>query len=290
MCLTTDLAVPVYAVPPANTNVSSPVASRVLQGKHSLLQPSSTHVEHLHSMRRILQQQIREKDAQIDKVLSKVNPAASTKLTLMPERLPLSEEERNKHRDVLAYLRRSRIPAASRVADDDRLKFDISTFEDYAEVDSDFGPDSSDPYDVQCLTSFGRGLSHEDGSFSINSILERAAPAGIMAKAALETGSARNNMAQFSACDGNTAIESYFLPGTSHSDLCPHLLIFDTGPLANLELRRLIVERQVAPDILLSGLVTPNDAVALFQMYVVFIRLSDALLLKSADAIAISGG
>lgn len=44
-----------------------------------------------------------------------------------------------------------------------------------------------------------------------------------------------------------------------------------TGPATNLELRRLIVERQAAPDILLSGLVTPDDAAALFQMYAVHI-------------------
>ena len=40
------------------------------------------------------------------------------------------------------------------------------------------------------------------------------------------------------------------------------------GPHANLQLRRLIVERQAAPDILLSGLVTPEDVTILFEMYV----------------------
>lgn len=40
------------------------------------------------------------------------------------------------------------------------------------------------------------------------------------------------------------------------------------GPQSNLQLRRLIVERQAAPDILLSGLVTPEDVTALFEMCV----------------------
>ena len=40
------------------------------------------------------------------------------------------------------------------------------------------------------------------------------------------------------------------------------------GPSANLELRRLIVERQAGPDILLSGLITYDDASKLFDMYV----------------------
>ncbi len=41
-----------------------------------------------------------------------------------------------------------------------------------------------------------------------------------------------------------------------------------SGPQANLQLRRLIVERQSPPDILLSGLITPDDVTALFEMYV----------------------
>ena len=46
------------------------------------------------------------------------------------------------------------------------------------------------------------------------------------------------------------------------------------GPQANLQLRRLIVERQAAPDILLSGLVTPEDVTALFEMCVLAPYLS----------------
>ena len=47
-----------------------------------------------------------------------------------------------------------------------------------------------------------------------------------------------------------------------------HICSNATGPQANLQLRRLIVERQAAPDILLSGLVTPEDVTALFEMCV----------------------
>lgn len=44
------------------------------------------------------------------------------------------------------------------------------------------------------------------------------------------------------------------------------------GPFANLDLRRLIVERQAAPDIILSGLITNDDVGPLFDMYVPKIR------------------
>ena len=40
------------------------------------------------------------------------------------------------------------------------------------------------------------------------------------------------------------------------------------GPSANLDLRRLIIERQAAPDILLSGLVTYDDVGKLFDLFV----------------------
>ena len=40
------------------------------------------------------------------------------------------------------------------------------------------------------------------------------------------------------------------------------------GPSSNLDLRRLIVERQAAPDILLSGLINNDDVGKLFDMYV----------------------
>ena len=53
------------------------------------------------------------------------------------------------------------------------------------------------------------------------------------------------------------------------------------GPQTNLQLRRLIVERQAAPEILLSGLVTPEDVGALFEMCV---SLPSAMLYLSPDA------
>ena len=42
--------------------------------------------------------------------------------------------------------------------------------------------------------------------------------------------------------------------------------LYAVGPAANLELRRLIIERQAAPEILLSGLVTYEDIPVLFDL------------------------
>lgn len=175
-------------------------------------------------MRVVLQQQIREKNAMIDKVLSQVNPGPTmpTPLTLVPARLPLSEEERNKYRDVLAYIERSTTQAAARIGGDGRPKFDISALEDPSEVDSE----SDD--DMEGLTSPKRGLSPKSEMRPMDSILEVAAPTGMMAIAALETrniagkgsvadsSTSEGGSSHKSAPDGGIANESYFLPGKLH--------------------------------------------------------------------------
>ena len=54
-----------------------------------------------------------------------------------------------------------------------------------------------------------------------------------------------------------------------------------TGPSANLDLRRLIIERQAAPDILLSGLITYDDVGKLFDLFVLtflFALISNLIL------------
>ncbi|KAL7278771.1 hypothetical protein ACG7TL_007779 [Trametes sanguinea] len=212
-------------------------------------------------MRVVLQQQIREKNAMIDKVLSQVNPGPTmpTPLTLVPARLPLNEDERNKYRDVLAYLERAATQAGTRIAGDGRPKFDISALEDPSEAESD-----SEDEMVDGATSPNRGASPKGSEMRpMDSILEVAAPTGLMAIAALETrsiapkGSAPDSSASEGGSSGKSSVENgiasetYFLP----------------GPSTNLELRRLIVERQAAPDILLSGLLTPEDVASLFQIH-----------------------
>ncbi|KAI0633110.1 hypothetical protein C8Q77DRAFT_871216 [Trametes polyzona] len=237
------------------TNPTDDICSRCTAGNYECHFPGRK--PRSPGMRVVLQQQIREKNAMIDKVLSQVNPGPTmpTPLTLVPARLPLSDEERNKYRDVLAYLERSTTQAAARIGGDGRPKFDISALEDPSEVDSE----SED--EMEGVTSPGRAVSPKSDSRPMDTVLEVAAPTGIMALAALETRnitskgtvteSSASDNSHGSVHDGGISNESYWLP----------------GPATNLELRRLIVERQAAPDILLSGLVTPEDSYALFQIH-----------------------
>ena len=86
-----------------------------------------------------LRQQIREKDAMIDNLLSQVNPGPTmaTPLTLVPARLPLSQKERGEYRDVLTYLERAAQQAGTRFMGDGRAKFDISALEDVVSEDDE---------------------------------------------------------------------------------------------------------------------------------------------------------
>ncbi|CDO75998.1 hypothetical protein BN946_scf184780.g5 [Trametes cinnabarina] len=241
------------------TNPTDDICSRCTAGNYECHFPGRK--PRSPGMRVVLQQQIREKNAMIDKVLSQVNPGPTmpTPLTLVPARLPLTEEERNKYRDVLAYLERAATQAGTRIAGDARPKFDISALEDPSEVESD-----SDEDLVDGAISPNRAVSPKGSDMRpMDSILEVAAPTGLMAIAALETRNTvfKSNPADSSASEGGSSGKSSFENGIASETY------FLPGPSTNLELRRLIVERQAAPDILLSGLLTPEDVAVLFQIH-----------------------
>ncbi|KAH9914089.1 uncharacterized protein BXZ73DRAFT_92869 [Epithele typhae] len=225
--------------------------------------------------RMVLRQQIREKDAMIDNLLSQVNPGPTmaTPLTLVPARLPLNQKERADYRDVLSYLERSSQQANQRLMGDQRVKFEIAALEDVVSEDDSMTSDdeaggagshagSSSPKRERESSPTLRATESVPPR-AVESILEPGAPTFIMATAALQnarkpvpTESASDSTSSAAGAASNVeagvAADNYYLP----------------GPHANLQLRRLIIERQAAPDILLSGLVTPEDATALFEMYV----------------------
>ena len=49
---------------------------------------------------------------------------------------------------------------------------------------------------------------------------------------------------------------------------------FDPGPSSDLSKRMSLIDKTAPPDILVHGLVTPEDVEKLFQMYVVFLHFS----------------
>ena len=193
-------------------------------------------------MRMVLRQQIREKDAMIDNLLSRVNPGPTmaTPLTLVPARLPLSSKERTEYRDILSYLERAAQQAGQRVLGDGRARFDISALEDIiSEEDSDTDEDMANvaaaaaaggaaPQGGDGAASPVRGSSVERSVQPVESILEAMAPTGIMATAALQSNrAAASAMPDDSSTDSahsheskGVAGESYFLPGAYLGSRC----------------------------------------------------------------------
>ena len=189
-----------------------------------------------------LRQQIREKDALIDNLLSQVNPGpvSATPLTLVPARLPLSQKERGEYRDVLAYLERAAQQAGQRVLGDGRAKFDISALEDVVSEDEDEDDeDSAMPVDgspkspgegprtaasasperkrdrdrERAASPRGAGVDavaaavNAAATAPVQSILEVGAPTGMMAQEALQLGlkcGAANTTANESASEAGS--------------------------------------------------------------------------------------
>ncbi|THH33350.1 hypothetical protein EUX98_g804 [Antrodiella citrinella] len=203
-------------------------------------------------LREVLQKQIREKDAQIDELLSQMNPTPSlaTPLSIIPSRLALTDSQRFTYRDALAWLEKAQSCSKS----DMKAKIDVSFLEDGSDSDLDSDDNMSLDDDLQSSSS---------SSTQFTSLPGASAPAGVLAAVALESrhrAHATTDMpphleglepSQDLKIEGGIGSKAYFQP----------------GPSANLDLRRLIIERQAAPDILLSGLVTCEDVGILFDLY-----------------------
>ncbi|KAI0087537.1 hypothetical protein BDY19DRAFT_994860 [Irpex rosettiformis] len=203
-------------------------------------------------MREILRKQIREKDAMIDNLLARLNPTSSTvtPLSITPSRLALTREQRTVYRDVLTYYEKGQ--GTSKGAGEGLRKFDVSTLEEEYECDSD-PEEVSDVEDLQESTT----------SLHIHPLPASEAPTGLVAKTALESRVGSPAFARDPASSEGSQADIL----SSQEEGIGNLAYFEPGPSSNLDLRRLIVERQAAPDILLSGLITNEDVGKLFDIY-----------------------
>ncbi|PSS11026.1 hypothetical protein PHLCEN_2v3322 [Hermanssonia centrifuga] len=162
-------------------------------------------------MREILRKQIREKDTMIDTLLAQLNPTATTAtpLSLNTSRLALTQEQRNSYRDVLNYLEKSQ--GCGRA--ESRPKIDVSSLED----ESDYEEEEEE----------GEALDDDEGFpgslFQVHPLPTRCAPAGLLAKAALETRSRSRMSSPTDSAERSTDADSpeeggignlaYFEPG-----------------------------------------------------------------------------
>ncbi|KAI0073841.1 hypothetical protein K474DRAFT_134101 [Panus rudis PR-1116 ss-1] len=198
----------------------------------------------------LLRKEIRDKQALVDQLLQKFNPTPTlaTPLTIIPSRLALTDVQRNTYHEVLSWFERPQNAARAaginqaRIAVTEDDADDLSASGDDDEVDSEKKDDGS------------------GGMAELESVASGLAPVSELAKAVLE-------------CNEKLAQEEHVSTDTDkakeykvESGIGNHAY-FQTSPAANLEFRRVVVERQSAPDILLCGLVTPEDAIHLFDIY-----------------------
>ncbi|EIM80246.1 uncharacterized protein STEHIDRAFT_150792 [Stereum hirsutum FP-91666 SS1] len=239
------------------------------------------------SEREFLLRQIRSKNEQVTNVLRQLHtlPGSYTPIGIVPGHLTLSAQEREQFTEVLTYLeKRSTRPLP---APDGTTKavqpFDSRPLEEDGEVYSDSedeemdverhllglsrhsqdhsGDEDSENEDSERLGGrsgrvggSGKGKSKELAR--PRALPDRTAPVGFLADASLKYG-ARG----FSPEDFLKGMGAAGGMGIANG------LYFRPGPYADLDLRRIIIEREQVPEILSSGLISFEDAKALFRMY-----------------------
>ncbi|KAI0311245.1 hypothetical protein OF83DRAFT_1177779 [Amylostereum chailletii] len=190
-----------------------------------------------------LLRQIRAKNEAINEHLESLEHSAlTTPLSLVPSLLPLSAREREIYREVLTWLEKR--PAPQRTVERSYALIDTSELEDYPSDEDDEDVLMDDPSPPSSAVSVR--------SSSRRSQFDEAAPLGLFSKASNKFGRASPLSSTMSA---------------SGLGIANPLLFKSKGPYSDLNLRRIIVERELVPEILLSGLVSTQEAKILFEIF-----------------------
>ncbi|KAF8530244.1 fungal-specific transcription factor domain-containing protein [Hysterangium stoloniferum] len=217
--------------------------------------------------REYLLAQLRQKEAIIDSLLRQINnPLHHTPLNLaLPPNSHHPSPEPTVNKDVQAWI--EKIQGSVRTAGggggknaftlDKRAEgedtFDEDEDEDGGAVDENEGDEEADePVDKEAAP-VRKGKLH--------CLPEEAAPLGLIANLSIRGANSapRKQSVESRGGEGDAENENdvgvasatYFLP----------------GPATNLDLRRVIVERTMPPEILMHGLVTPDDVEELFKIF-----------------------
>jgi hypothetical protein len=179
-----------------------------------------------------------------------------TPLMVSAAHIPLNADERDVHRDVLTWLEKRPSPTRTMergctLIDTDELEDEEMRSDD--EDNEDGGTEFSVPSSSASDSVLGRHSSTRDD----------ASPRGFMAKWSRKLTQA-------------AAVPPSPLAGISSSDFFEPSKWFDPdhrekltplqGPYADLDIRRIIIERELVPEILLSGLITCEEARSLFDL------------------------
>ncbi|KAF7798317.1 hypothetical protein EIP86_009538 [Pleurotus ostreatoroseus] len=212
------------------------------------------------SKREYLLAQIRQKDAIIESLLKQWdlcklhNPYLATPLSIASYRMATSPSDQN-NRNVLAWL--DRLEASVRTAGrsgganafslDSRVR---AEGEEESEQESEAEEGGGDTERGSVGTD---GTAKEEGEHLLP---DAAVPLGLIAKLALDNkkkSTAQSSKDGDETDDDNVGVanETYFMP----------------GPAYDLNIRANLIEQHSPPDILVHGLVTPQDVDKLFEIF-----------------------
>ncbi|KAI0041669.1 hypothetical protein FA95DRAFT_1565152 [Auriscalpium vulgare] len=201
--------------------------------------------------REFLLRQIREKNEAISDLLSQLHhtSAMSTPLSISASRMLLSSAEREANGEVLSWMDK-RHTATARSSEKACLSYDTSLLED-EDMLSDEEDDEDSADELQLMPSDASQMAHLDDPRLI-ALPDEGAPLGFIANCALKLNQATvAPNPSFAGLQFGVANHHYFQP----------------SPYADLNLRRIIVEREMLPDILVSGLISPDEGRVLFDVF-----------------------
>ncbi|RDX45931.1 hypothetical protein OH76DRAFT_1532078 [Lentinus brumalis] len=214
-----------------------------------------------HSKREYLLAQIRQKNAIIESLLKQIhNPYLATPMSIASYRMATSPTDQN-NQNVLAWL--DRLQASVQAAGAARANaFKMDTRAEGASDDSDDdGPDggAGEPTERGSVGQPEDDEPLKDAEDRPTALPNEAAPIGLLANLALDNNKnkrkkktpAKPKEGESSDDDVGVACETFF----------------DPGPAFNLGLRATMIESVSPPEILVHGLVTPDDVEKLFKIY-----------------------
>ncbi|KAF8498188.1 hypothetical protein F5888DRAFT_1693337 [Russula emetica] len=176
-----------------------------------------------------LLRQIREKNEAISLLLNQLrNTSLTTPLSINAARIPLNPVERERHGEILSWMER-RHAVSTQASEKACVGYDTSQLED-----EDMYSSSEDEYE-----------NDEEGQE--RALCAHTAPLGFLA--AFSSQWNRRSPSPVGADLFGIANKRYFQP----------------SPYSDLNLRRIVIEREAVPEILISGLITPQEARDLFD-------------------------
>ncbi|KAH9034519.1 hypothetical protein EDB84DRAFT_1486618 [Lactarius hengduanensis] len=196
-----------------------------------------------------LLRQIREKNETISVLLHQLRKTSiATPISINAARLSLKPTERESHGEVLSWMER-RHAVSAQASEKACVAYDTSQLEDDDMYSSSEDDDENDEDGFEKALVRSALGSHVP---PVAALPEDAAPLGFLAS--------------FSSHWNNSSVRSPSPLGTDVFGIA-NKRYFQPSPYTDLNLRRIVIEREMVPEILISGLISPQEARELFDLF-----------------------